>query len=59
MKKRKTNRAKKVSSQCRNNGSCPWCRGNRTFSTEKRSLFDEIMEGFNALEDERNERLKD
>lgn len=30
MKSRKTNLAKQVSGSCSNNGSCPWCRGNRT-----------------------------
>ena len=36
MKKRKTNYAKSVSHECRNNGSCPWCTGNRTHSNRKR-----------------------
>ena len=35
MKKRKTNRAKQVDSSCRNHGDCPWCLGNRTYSTKK------------------------
>jgi hypothetical protein len=31
-----------IDSSCRNDGDCPWCRGNRTFSTKKRmSEFDE------------------
>lgn len=33
MKSRKTNRAKRVSSGCRNNGSCGVCRGNRLYSS--------------------------
>lgn len=28
MKWRKTNKAKKIDSSCRNHGSCPWCKGN-------------------------------
>ena len=35
MKKHKTNKAKRVSSSCENNGSCPHCTGNRTFQSKK------------------------
>lgn len=56
MKKRRTNRAKQVSHQCRNNGTCPWCTGNRTYSTKKRSLYDELMLGFQEMKEDREER---
>lgn len=59
MKKRKTNRAKRVSSLCKNNNECPHCRGNRTHSSKRRSLFDEVMEGFEQLKEDRNEGHKD
>jgi hypothetical protein len=29
-------RAKAVSHQCRNNGKCSYCKGNRTYSSNKR-----------------------
>lgn len=31
--------AKAISKQCRNNGSCNWCRGNRLFKNKKRKLI--------------------
>ena len=34
--KYKSNYAKSVSSHCRNHGSCPYCRDNRTFKNRKR-----------------------
>ena len=36
MKKRRTNKAKQVDNSCKNHGSCPWCKGNRTHSNRKR-----------------------
>jgi hypothetical protein len=41
MKKRKTNKAKRVDSHCKNHGECPWCRGNRTHSSKRRAPADE------------------
>ena len=35
VKKKKTG-AKAVSHQCRNNGTCPWCYGNRMYKHLKR-----------------------
>jgi hypothetical protein len=35
VKSRKTNRAKRVSSGCRNHGTCGVCRGNRTAANER------------------------
>lgn len=35
MKKRKTNKAKRVDSTCKNNGSCSYCRGNRLHQVKK------------------------
>jgi len=32
-------RAKSISKQCRNNGSCNWCRENRLFKNKKRKLI--------------------
>ena len=44
MKTRKTNKAKQVDSTCCNHGSCPYCRGNRTFSNKKnRPIVDEYI----------------
>ena len=38
-------RAKAVDSTCRNHGSCPWCKDDRTHSTKKRLLAaDDQME---------------
>ena len=34
--KQKKTGAKAVSHQCRNNGSCPWCYGNRMYKHLKR-----------------------
>ncbi len=42
MKSRKTNKAKKISNSCKNNGSCPWCSGNRTFSNKKRLPAEDV-----------------
>lgn len=33
--KHKTNKAKRNDSTCKNNNSCPWCRGNRLHAKEK------------------------
>lgn len=35
MKKRKTNKAKRSSSHCKNHGSCTWCEGNRLYQIKK------------------------
>ena len=44
--KRKTNKAKRTDSHCRNNGQCPECRGSRTHATRKRiaAARDELKE---------------
>ncbi len=39
--KRKTNRAKRVVNSCRNHGSCPQCKGNRTHANIRRRPADE------------------
>lgn len=44
MKKRRTNRAKVVSWQCRNNGTCDWCTGNRLYSSRKYDNYEKEME---------------
>ena len=44
------NRAKQVSRQCRNNGSCPYCYGNRMYSSNKK---------IQAVKDQINEILLD
>lgn len=38
MKKRKTNRSKRVSSGCRNHGDCDYCRSNRLHQARKASV---------------------
>ena len=36
--------AKAVDSSCRNHGTCPWCKGNRTyFDTKHRGIADEKL----------------
>ena len=35
MKKHKTNKAKRVDSQCKNNGACPACKSNRLHQQNK------------------------
>lgn len=35
MKNRKTNKGKRVSSSCRNHGSCPACKSNRLHQVNK------------------------
>ncbi len=30
--------AKAADCTCRNHGSCPWCRGNRTYKNDKKEL---------------------
>jgi len=37
MKKRKINRAKRVSNSCRNNGACPYCQSSRTHSNKRQA----------------------
>ena len=32
-------KAKAISKQCRNNGSCNWCKENRLFKNKKRKLI--------------------
>ena len=44
MKSRRTNRAKAVSHECRNNGDCPWCTGNRLYSSMKYDDYKKEME---------------
>ena len=36
--KKKLTGAKAVSHQCRNNGSCPWCFGNRMYKHLKKMI---------------------
>lgn len=38
--------AKRVDGSCRNGGSCPWCKGNRTYRHRKRlaSLESQLIE---------------
>lgn len=35
MKKRKTNKAKRIDRSCRNHGTCPYCTNSRTHSNKK------------------------
>lgn len=51
MKKRKTNKAKRVDPGCRNHGSCPVCRGNRQHQLEvaNEQLADEMRESIVKL----------
>ena len=35
MKKRKTNKAKRVDNACKNHGTCPHCRGNRLYQVKR------------------------
>ena len=47
MKKRKTNKAKRSVSCCKNNGDCCFCKGNRTYQTrkeEQKSTYEEFIE---------------
>lgn len=32
-------KSKAISKQCRNNGSCNWCKNNRLFKNKRRSLM--------------------
>lgn len=32
-------KSKAISKQCRNNGSCNWCKNNRLFKNKKRNLM--------------------
>ena len=47
MKTRKTNKAKTIDPSCKNHGSCPWCRGNRTHANRRAEPADlsEQMKG--------------
>ncbi len=47
MKQRKTNKAKQVDSSCGNHGSCPYCVGNRTYSSKKRYV--DVEEGYEGV----------
>jgi len=41
-KRKPYRKAKAVDKQCRNNGTCEWCKGNRLHSSKKRKeMFDE------------------
>lgn len=47
MKKHKTNKAKRVSRSCRNNGYCYHCVGNRTYQSKKgKQLNDEYYKSY-------------
>lgn len=35
MKHKSVDRSKRVSSSCRNHGSCPWCQRSRTIQTRR------------------------
>lgn len=35
-KRKKYRGGKSVAPSCRNHGGCPWCEGNRSYSTRKR-----------------------
>jgi len=37
--------AKRVSKQCRNNGTCSYCKGNRTYKNKKKEYIIEEMLG--------------
>ena len=37
--KYKSNYAKSVSSHCRNQGSCDWCKSNRTHNNKRKELL--------------------
>ena len=39
-KKHPYTKAKAISKQCRNNGKCPYCQGNRTYKNEKLKEYD-------------------
>jgi hypothetical protein len=38
MKHKSVDKAKRVSVQCRNHGSCPWCRRSRTMQARRAAL---------------------
>lgn len=44
MKSRKTNRAKRVSPGCKNNGSCKVCQGNRTHANRRAEPADAVAQ---------------
>jgi hypothetical protein len=41
--------AKRVSKNCRNHGSCEWCRGNRLHNTERKQEQCKQLENEKAL----------
>lgn len=43
MKKRKINKAKRVSRQCRNHGQCPYCRSSRLHNANVRKLETDLQ----------------
>ena len=48
-KKKKFTGAKAIDKQCRNNGSCKWCIGNRTYKHLKRILgYEQIRRSNNT-----------
>lgn len=59
MKKRKTNRAKKVDKTCRNHGSCPYCQQNRLYQVRKEKLKADYQEDENDSKFQREIRSID
>jgi len=43
-KKKPYRGSKRFDKTCRNHGSCPWCKGNRTFNTRKKLSGKEIKD---------------
>ena len=41
--------AKAIDRSCRNHGSCPWCKENRTFSDKKREPVSEDIETYRPV----------
>lgn len=63
MKKRKTNKAKRVSNNCRNNKSCEYCRSNRLNQAYRelqkmKSKEEEFLNRKSYMEEENNENSK-
>jgi len=50
--KKKYTGAKAFDKTCRNNGSCPYCKSNRTYKNNKKSTLDEELKEYYKEKDE-------
>lgn len=48
-RKRPYTGSKAIDASCRNHGSCPWCKSNRTYKNRKHPTLEEALEEYKEL----------